>query len=145
VVNNIVVGFDLGASLNLEQMLRSHPEKVERDYVLPMLTYFYSGERRMRAFLFRTGRGLMPGVRSVNEVAAMFPEIYRDTRPFLYSGDNVLESTEIVNVTGMLQENADLEDMLMYLEMERPDMVSDNSALSTEFQKLLRDLDDLDA
>lgn len=144
VVNNIVVGFDLGESLNLEQMLKTHPEKVERDYVLPMLTYFYSGKRRMRAFLFRTGRGLMPGVRSVDEASAMFPEIYRDARPFLYSGDNVLESTEIVNVTGMLQESADLEDMLTYLETERPDMVKDNTALSSEFQRLLRDLGDLD-
>lgn len=144
-VNNIVVGFDLGESLNLEMMLATYPERLQKDHSLPMLTYFRADGSRTRAFLFRTGRGLMPGVKSHKMASELLIEIYREAQPFLYHGNDVMENNEIVAVTGMVQDNADIEEVLHYIETTRPDMIDARCGLlPSDMHDLLEGLQDDD-
>ena len=95
-LNNLVLSFNLGSHLNIEAMAQDYAIQIRRLPMLPGYYYYAKNSRTLKALLFRTGCGIVPGVDTRETAIEFITEIYHAAQPYLYHDTDMVSETRDV-------------------------------------------------
>jgi len=99
-LNNLVLSFNLGSHLNIEAMAQDYAIQIRRLPMLPGYYYYAKNSRTLKALLFRTGCGIVPGVDTREKAIEFITEIYHAAQRYLYHDTDMVSETHDV-ATGL--------------------------------------------